>query len=291
MSIVVKNLTKKFGSRMAVDDVSFSLEQGGCTALIGPNGAGKSTLLKMLSGLLQPTNGTISIQKEKGWKRNIGYLPQTPEFYTWMTAVEFLETMAILSKVEKPKERVDEVLAATGIQYAADRKIGGFSGGMKQRLGLAQALLHRPKYLLLDEPVSALDPLGRREVMKILSDLKAHSTIVYSTHVLHDAEEISDNVLLIKDGALMAHDQLSALLGTAGQTFTIKASCPLPAGLKECSFVKKVEYRSKCSADVTLWASCDKHNLLSWCLSHRVDLLLFQEKRQTLEQIFMEVIK
>ena len=186
------NLTKIYGSEQAVNKVSFSLSEGTSTALIGPNGSGKTTTLSMLAGLLQPTDGMISFNGEKNAdiRKHIGFLPQYPQFFSWMTALEFTEMAARLSGMDSRHTKIEaqKTLEFVGLGEALRKKTGAFSGGMKQRLGLAQAIVHKPKILLLDEPVSALDPVGRREIMNLLKSLQQNMTILYSTHILNDAE-------------------------------------------------------------------------------------------------------
>lgn len=209
--ITVSNLTKTFGTQTVVSNVSFTLEPNTATALIGPNGAGKTTTLSMLTGLLAPTSGSIEIAGVKDIRREIGFLPQYPQFYPWLTALEFTEMAAKLSGVPGPtaKKEAERVLAFVGLEEAMKKKTATFSGGMKQRLGMAQAIVHKPKLLLLDEPVSALDPVGRREIMNLLKELQQQTTILYSTHILNDAEEMTDQLLFLRKGELVESGSLT----------------------------------------------------------------------------------
>lgn len=208
----VDNLSKIYGDEKAVNAISFEIEKHTSTALIGPNGAGKTTTLSMLAGLVSPTNGSISFQDEK--KRDlrelIGFLPQYPKFFPWMTALEFMEMAARLSGVETKRATVEskKVLEFVGLKDAMKKKTSTFSGGMKQRLGLAQAIVHKPELLLLDEPVSALDPVGRRQIMNLLKELQQETTILYSTHILNDAEEMTDQLLFLRQGLLVEQGSL-----------------------------------------------------------------------------------
>ncbi|MEH6941786.1 ABC transporter ATP-binding protein [Bacillus sp. JJ722] len=289
----MKNITKKFQQRTVVKNVSFEIEKGRCVALIGPNGAGKTTLLKMLVGLLKQDQGDISYHQQSNWRKEIGFLPQIPNFYGWMTAKEFLMFMGKISEIDRSilKARVNELLVVTGLTEASTRKIQGYSGGMKQRLGLAQALLDKPSFLLLDEPVSALDPVGRRDVMNILANLKESTTIIYSTHVLHDAEEISDDVLLMKNGEIVAKGTMESLLSNAVQNYTLKTAHEFPETLSQCSFIKSISFIGKQTAEITLQSTSGKEELLQWCLHNKVDLIAFQQGKQTLESVFLEVVK
>ena len=203
----VTELEKSFGATKAVKRISFQLEEGRCTTLLGPNGAGKTTTLRMLAGLLEPTAGRIALSgaEQAELRSLIGYLPQYPSFYPWMTGKEFLVFAGQLShmKHKEAMSRADDMLAAVGLAEAGRRRIGGYSGGMKQRLGLAQAMMHRPRLIILDEPVSALDPIGRREVLDMMKALKEQTTILFSTHVLPDAEEITDDLLIMNQGEII----------------------------------------------------------------------------------------
>lgn len=288
MSFYVKNLSKTFNDQVVVNDVSFELEHGRCVALIGPNGAGKTTLLKMLTGLIAYKQGEISFQKEKEWKQDIGFLPQVPYFYEWMTPGEFLRFVGGLSKMDEVllSQKIEEVLNDTGLTDVRNKKIQGFSGGMKQRLGLAQAILHEPALLFLDEPVSALDPVGRREVMSILSNLKAKTTILYSTHVLHDAEEISDDILLMKNGEIISHGTLEQLLSQTSNVYVVESSSAFPA---ENNFNLNLLKHNK--AEVSFHSIEEKKQFLQWCVNQDINLVSFQENKQTLETLFMEAVK
>lgn len=208
--ITVEKLTKSFNGKVVVNNVSFSLKEHTSTALIGPNGAGKTTVLSMLTGLLQPTAGDVILTGVTDIRTQIGFLPQYPQFFSWQTAKEAIALYGSLSGMSKNeiKARTDEVLKFVGLEEAGNKKIGAFSGGMKQRLGIAQAIIHKPKLLLLDEPVSALDPVGRREMMNLLKKLQQETTILYSTHILNDAEQMTDQVLFLKNGELVERGSL-----------------------------------------------------------------------------------
>lgn len=211
ISLQVENLTKQFGNQKAVDNLSFELQQNTATALIGPNGAGKTTTLSMLTGLLNPSKGTVLMPDVKDIRKAIGFLPQYPQYFSWMTALEYVEMAARLSEVpaKEAKLKSQKMLEFVGLGDALGKKTVTFSGGMKQRLGIAQALVHEPKLVLLDEPVSALDPVGRREIMNLLKDIQQKTTILYSTHILNDAEEMTDQVLFLRAGQLVEQGSLT----------------------------------------------------------------------------------
>jgi ABC-2 type transport system ATP-binding protein len=206
--IQIKGLKKSFQGNEVIKGLDYKLEKGKCIALLGPNGAGKTTTLRMLSGLMKPTEGSISFseaKKDGDIRHLIGYLPQFPVFYEWMSGFEFLQYVGKLAGLtsKEAEERSLELLELVGISDAKNRKVGKYSGGMKQRLGIAQAIIHRPQLVMLDEPVSALDPFGRREVLELLERLKKETTILFSTHILNDAEEVCDEILFLHNGEIV----------------------------------------------------------------------------------------
>jgi len=205
----VTGLTKQYAEKVVVDGIDFTLEENTSTALIGPNGAGKTTTLSMLTGLLNPTSGSVKMQNGEV-RANIGFLPQYPQFHPWLSAIEFTEMAAKLNGVsaKSAKKDAQKTLEFVGLGNDLNKKIATFSGGMKQRLGISQAIVHKPKLLLLDEPVSALDPVGRREVLDLLKGLQQETTILYSTHILNDAEEMTDQLLFLRDGKLVEQGTL-----------------------------------------------------------------------------------
>lgn len=204
--LTVKNLYKTYKNHHVVDNVNFTLDKGLCTALIGPNGAGKTTIMRLLTGLIKPSDGTITyIDHEHDFRYLIGYLPQYPTFYNWMTGEEFLifcSKLYGLSNTEA-KKRADDLFEQVDLLDAKHKRISTYSGGMKQRLGIAQALIHNPEILFLDEPVSSLDPIGRRDVLTLMEQLKKEMTILFSTHILNDADEVSDSLIVLKDGKIV----------------------------------------------------------------------------------------
>lgn len=219
-AIRIEGLTKRFGAVQALDGLSLEVEAGTVFGFLGPNGAGKTTTLRILAGLARPTAGRAwvagdPVGPESQARARIGYLPEEPRFYPWMTARELLERyVAGLFGLtgKESRARADSVLDRVGLASVGGRRVGGFSRGMRQRLGLAQALLHRPPVLLLDEPVSALDPVGRRDLLELIGSLKAEATVFMSTHILQDVERICDTVGVIRDGRLVAVEARQRLL-------------------------------------------------------------------------------
>lgn len=206
----IKNLKKRFGTKQVLDGITFSVPEHSVFGFVGQNGAGKTTTMKMILGLLAPDEGEIFVNGEKVTCRDtktnkyIGYLPDVPEFYDFMTPVEYLDYCGSITGMEKAerKERISEMLSLVGLEKE-NKRIKGFSRGMKQRLGIAQALLNRPKLLICDEPTSALDPVGRREILEVLAAAKQDTTVIFSTHILSDIEKICDSIALLHQGKIV----------------------------------------------------------------------------------------
>ncbi|MGT2933498.1 ABC transporter ATP-binding protein [Streptococcus catagoni] len=203
-------LSKSFADKKILENLSLSLEENKIYGFIGPNGAGKTTTLKMLLGLLKIDSGNIQIFEEEvtfgktPTNRHIGYLPDVPEFYDYMTAKEYLQLCA---KFNQQSQNVQELLEKVGLKDSK-QLISSFSRGMKQRLGLAQALIHDPKILICDEPTSALDPKGRQDILEIISNLRGKKTVIFSTHVLSDVEKICDDILVLRKKTIQNIDDL-----------------------------------------------------------------------------------
>ena len=207
-AVTIRNLVKNYNGVNVVDHLDLNVPEGSIYGFLGPNGAGKTTTLKMIVGMTEPTEGFIEIFGNKltfgsdKFCNEIGFLPDVPGFYDWMTAKDFLEFCGSLYHIELGilNMRTKELLEMVGLTKSAEKKVGEFSRGMKQRLGIAQALINNPKIILLDEPVSALDPIGRKEVMDIIGSLANKVTVFFSSHILADVERICDRVVIIKEG-------------------------------------------------------------------------------------------
>jgi ABC-2 type transport system ATP-binding protein len=214
-------LTKHYPGVAALSDLSLAVPSGSIYGFLGPNGSGKSTTLKLLAGLIRPTSGSanvfgVPLSAGAAYRSEVGYLAQDPRFYDWMTGRETLEFVADLGANTSSTDRsaIDAVLGRVGLRDAADRPTRTYSGGMRQRLGIAQALVTDPRVVLLDEPASALDPIGRREVLDLLAELRGDVTVFYSTHILDDVQRVSDHVAILDGGRLVRASSTSDLLAS-----------------------------------------------------------------------------
>ncbi|KRE32260.1 ABC transporter ATP-binding protein [Paenibacillus sp. Soil724D2] len=298
MKLEVKNVTKTYKEKTAVNNFSMVLQSGECVGLIGPNGAGKSTLIKIISDIINPTMGEIWLNGKKisQMKKEIGYLPQYPNFYHWMTAQETLTFMGELSGLRKEEltKAIPEILSKVGLSGEENSKVGTFSGGMKQRLGIAQALLHKPSLIVMDEPVSALDPIGRREVLNLIEEIKRETTILLSTHILSDAEEICERFIIIKNGQKIEDTTISDLLNSNSQNKMIFEVTSIDQEwmkvLRNLNYVKNVEAVGNKIKIQVEDIGLNKNKLLRSALEHQVDLVKFEINNDTLEEIFMKLV-
>jgi len=230
--------------RRSLDNLTFQVDEGEVFGFLGPNGAGKTTTMKLLMGLIFPTSGTARVRgrsiQDVAMHREIGYLPEQPYFYDYLTARELLDYYARFSDYSAPerRERVGKFLARVGLAAAADVQLRKFSKGMLQRVGIAQAILHDPPVVILDEPMSGLDPVGRREVRDIIQALKEQGrTVFFSTHILSDAEMLCDRVAVLAGGKLQGVGAPGAVVGIQAPAmeilFEAREGLALPAGLAE----------------------------------------------------------
>ncbi|KJL02050.1 MULTISPECIES: ATP-binding cassette domain-containing protein [Priestia] len=298
MKLEIKNVTKKFKNKIAVNNFSMEVESGECVGLIGPNGAGKSTLIKMISDIIDPSTGEVLLDGKKisKLKKEIGYLPQYPNFFHWMTAKETLTFMGQLSGIKKEEltRAIPEIMSKVGLKGEENSKVRTFSGGMKQRLGIAQALLHKPSLIVMDEPVSALDPIGRREVLNIIKEIKKEATILLSTHILGDAEEICERFVVIKNGEKIEDTTMSELLNKNSKN---KINVDITAQshdwievIKGLNYVKNVDVVGNTVKIEVDNIKSNKNMLLTNALEHNVDLNRFEIANDTLEEIFLKLV-
>lgn len=302
-AISVKNLSKKFKHFSAVDDLSFEVTKNHVVGFLGPNGAGKTTTLRMLVGLSKSTSGRIEINGqevifgESGTNNTIGYLPELPSMYQWMSGYEYLDFIAKIFKFSDSKRQIKiaELLKLSGLTEAKDKRISTYSGGMKQRLGIAQALLNDPKVLILDEPVSALDPIGRKEVLAFIEKLKIDRTVLFSTHILSDVDRICDDVIIIKNGKLVVSSPLSELKAKyASAVLEIdfsKNPKTIVGDLTKQEWVQKtVQNGNKLRVWLTDNNSFENNLPLKFLMNYKIGILKYGLSLPETEDLFIELL-
>jgi ABC-2 type transport system ATP-binding protein len=302
-AVKTSDLVKDFNGLKAVDHLNLEVPEGAIYGFLGPNGSGKTTTLKMLTGMTKPTSGTIEILgvpmvfgKQK-IQDNIGFLPDVPGFYDWMTAREFLTFCGELFHIDTPilKERVKSLLKIVGLEKSDKKKIGTYSRGMKQRLGIAQAMINEPKVIFLDEPVSALDPQGRKEVIDIIQGLKGKVTVFFSTHILSDVERICDRVVIINKGAIILEDTIENIKAMSNtRDIEIEADAPSISRLYERIGQEKYIQSLKMNHQTMTLTVDDldvaRLHLNEVIFKHRIMIKKLMIKEPTLEDIYMRVV-
>lgn len=223
--VQTRGLTKRYPDHVALDAIDLAVHRGSVFGVVGTNGAGKTTLLSLLSGLRAPSAGTIDVAVDR---MGIGVMPDTPWFDPWLTAREVVDLARVLVDPSVDPGRVDEALAAVGLTDAAGRRVGGFSRGMLQRLGLAATVVTDPELILLDEPCASLDPLGRRDLLDLIARLGDEATVLFCSHILDDVQEVCDTVVVLRDGHKLYEGTLADLLvGEAAPGFVVRVRPPL----------------------------------------------------------------
>ena len=299
----VKGLRKQFGDQTVLEDVSFTIPSQCIFGFLGQNGAGKTTTMKLILGLLKATSGEIFVCGEPvvygntKTNRLIGYLPDVPEFYAYMTPREYLLLCAEVTGLPKHviKDRCDELLDLVGLSNV-NRRIGGFSRGMKQRLGIAQALLNNPTLLICDEPTSALDPVGRKEILDVLLKVKEQTTVLFSTHILSDVEQICDQIAILHEGKLvLTGDLLTLKKQFAPRQIQLEFKDAAHANevhsllLNEARIQKINQQATMLNVEVNDLEGDGQH-LLKSILEARIPIYQFKVVEPSLESLFMEVI-
>ncbi|MGD9910650.1 MAG: ABC transporter ATP-binding protein [Candidatus Izemoplasmatales bacterium] len=302
-AVTIKNLVKDYHGMNAVNHLNLNVPEGSIYGFLGPNGAGKTTTLKMIIGMTEPTAGEIEIFGNKltfgsdQYRDQIGFLPDVPGFYDWMNAKEFLSFSGSLYHIEPSQlaSRIKELLEIVGLTKNAKKKIGAYSRGMKQRLGIAQALINNPKIILLDEPVSALDPMGRKEVMDIIASLAGKVTVFFSTHILADVERVCDRVVIIKDGVALLEDTIEHI-----RQLSISRTIEIDFDQMDATYfqtlVKDEPWVDSIHIDGTKALiqtnDLDQARLEMYALIHRERLMIrkFAIVESTLEDIFFKVV-
>jgi ABC-2 type transport system ATP-binding protein len=310
MIITTSGLAKSHGHIQSLNGIDLAVPEHSIFGFLGPNGAGKTTTIKLLLGLARPTSGTATVfgldttGHSRAIRRRVGYLAQDPRFYDKMTArqtLRFSASFFYTGPGHAIEQRVAEALELVGLAGSADRPVKGFSGGERQRLGIAQAQINHPDLLILDEPAASLDPMGRRDVLAVMERLRQHTTIFYSTHILDDVQRVSDTVAILNQGTLVAQAPIDELLGTRGGGTTYRAALrgdltDLRVRLEDQPWVSSLSVTSShASLDLQVTvrdeAAAERHLLPLLTADPGVTVLEFGRTRHNLEDVFVQLVK
>lgn len=298
MSISVKNLTKIFDAQTAVNNISFEAAKGTVTGFLGPNGAGKSTTMKILTTYIQPTSGTALVcgfdvtEQPMEVRKRIGYMPENNPLYYDMYVREFLLFAAGVHRLGKnAASRVDEVIAMTGLTKEVKKKIGALSKGYKQRVGLAQAMIHDPEVLILDEPTSGLDPNQLMDIRKLIQDIGKEKTVLLSTHIMQEVQAMCNRAVIINNGKIVADDQIEQLKNTERNAATIlQVQFDKPVKRDQLAVLKHISGLQQTPEGFWLieatQADAIRRELMTWALSADVTIVQMQTAGESLEEVF-----
>jgi ABC-2 type transport system ATP-binding protein len=299
MSIIVKNISKVYGSQKALDQVSLKTDPGQVLGLLGPNGAGKTTLMKILTGFIPPTFGEASVDgldifdDSLEIRKIIGYLPENNPLYTEMYVKEYLEFAGGLHKIKNLKERVNEIIRLTGLEAEHRKKIGALSKGFRQRVGLAQALIHDPKILILDEPTSGLDPNQIVEIRNLIKTIGKEKTVMLSTHIMQEVEAICDRTVIINKGKIVADADTENLhlIRQKDNHLVVEFNKPVNhEKLRKIDGILSLENISETTWKISYSANRDiREDIFHWAVSEKLSVLSLHKEEQSLEQIFQDL--
>lgn len=305
-AISCKDLTKSYGDVLALDHLSLDVPSGALFGFLGPNGAGKTTALRLLTGLAFPDSGGATVAGMDiatggvALRRRMSFLDQAPQYYGWMRGSELLEFVGELFGLRgsELRSRVNEALEITGLTNDAHRRIGGYSGGMRQRLGLAQALINQPEVLLLDEPVSALDPEGRHDILEVIAGLRGKSTVFMSSHVLADVERVCDAVAIINHGKLIVSSSVSELQDRYAQPIFMIEPEPgqdekvarLITALQQANWAGDVVQEHGVIRVLAKDTALASNGLLALLAAEQIEVQQFERGRPSLEDIFLRLV-
>jgi ABC-2 type transport system ATP-binding protein len=303
MSLSIQNLTKIYGQQTAVDNVSFAVAEGEVVGFLGPNGAGKSTTMKIATTYIPPTRGTVLVggldvvSQALAVKKLIGYLPEHNPLYLDMYVREYLNFIGKVYGLggKLLKARVDEMIERCGLQREQDKKIEALSKGYRQRVGLAQALIHDPKVLILDEPTSGLDPNQILEIRKLIKDISVNKTVLFSTHIMQEVQALCDRVILINKGKLVADSTLSNLMAGNKESTVVIVEFESPIALKDLEQINGADEVSEIAANTyRIRTRGDKDirpEIFRFAADKNLSMVGLKQEKSSLENIFQELTK
>ena len=302
MSIKVSNIIKTYGKQNALNDVSFEVGTGEVVGFLGPNGAGKSTMMKILTCFIPQTSGSASVcgydvaEQSLEVRRNVGYLPEHNPLYLDMYVKEYLEFIAGLHKIKNVTARISEMIEMTGLQVEQKKKIGALSKGYRQRVGLAQALIHDPKVLILDEPTTGLDPNQLEEIRNLIIEVGKQKTVMLSTHIMQEVEAVCDRVIIVNNGQIVANDTTAVIQNTQmknKQVITVefdreasRNSLKNIPGVFEAHNIKGTTWQLEVTADRDI-----RSDVFNYAVQNGLTVLTLQKEEQRLEDVFKHLTK
>jgi ABC-2 type transport system ATP-binding protein len=299
MSIETRNITKYFGKQVALDNVGFTIKKSELVGFLGPNGAGKSTMMKIITGYLPQDVGEIALNgenislKNPDYKKQIGYLPENNPLYTDLYVKEFLEIAAGFYKIKNKKQRVAEMVDLTGLGLEQHKKIRALSKGYRQRVGLAQALIHDPSILILDEPTTGLDPNQLEEIRGLIREISRNKTVILSSHIMQEVEAVCNRVIIINRGKIVADGGIEAVkAGSFSNKQMVIAEFSAPVEPEKLGTIKGVSKATKIGDLWEIESENDKDirpAIFNFAVQNQLTLLTMQEKQQNLESVFQHL--
>lgn len=301
MSISISNITKIYGEQKALDDVSFEVNKGEILGFLGPNGAGKSTLMKIITTYIPPTLGSVKVvgfdvlEESMKVRQHVGYLPEHNPLYLDMYVKEYLGFIAGLHKIKNKQSRISEMIGLTGLEREQHKKIGALSKGYRQRVGLAQALIHDPDVIILDEPTSGLDPNQLADIRDVIRSIGKEKTLMFSTHIMQEVEAICDRVVIINKGRIVADGKPEELSKSQKRGFTIAVEFDKPLDielLKEIPGVYQVKKQKDLAFELRYEGEHDiRTDIFKLAVEKEVTVLTINRKELKLEEVFQNLTR
>lgn len=302
MSIKIENLTRVYGAQKAVNNISFEIESGTVVGFLGPNGAGKSTTMKMLSTYIPPTSGKAAVcghdvtTQPMEVRKVLGYLPESNPLYYDMYVREYLEFAAGIHKLGgRSKARIDDMIAMTGLQKEVRKKIGALSKGYKQRVGLAQAMIHDPKVLILDEPTSGLDPNQIMDIRDLIVNLGKERTVLLSTHIMQEVQAMCSRVIIINNGVLVADDAIGNIGAGSQEQAGLLVAFEKEVNIDQLRRIATVTAVQELDGNRWLLNSTApatlRKELMAWVLKQDIGILSLQDGNRSLEDTFRDLTR
>ena len=301
MSIIVQNVTKQYDTQLALNNVSLEIGKGEIVGLLGPNGAGKSTLMKIITCFIPPTEGTVTVEGFDIWeqsmevRKRVGYLPEHNPLYLDMYVKEYLGFVAGIHHItgQEASKRIDEMIEMTGLGIEKHKKIGALSKGYRQRIGLAQAMIHNPSVLILDEPTSGLDPNQLIDIRNLIKNLGKEKTVLLSTHIMQEVEALCDRVIIINKGVVVANDNIENLTKESDNVLIVEFDGTVTmemlrniVGLKQAKSIKDNHWILEPKGDLDI-----RQDLMRWAINNNVIIKSMQREEMSIEESFQRLTK